>query len=242
MATTNVQQPNDGRPDFRRRPAEQKLELVEEEMQVWRDCIKSSSIMAPTILGTAFGYGALKITNYSAYAKYSAMFSGVLSLLMSKLIISKMCLMKVISMPNSPLREQIKARYGNMHPSEKYTFPQKNITSGAQGSEEPAIEITFDDYPPMNSYDTYSSLNDSGDISEDMDLSKPLNLQQEGTTYEELRQKHREEYYNKNRQYYAPKVQESYPTAKAAQQHQSQQDTPARTSIQEKTKYGDVWG
>lgn len=36
-----------------------------------------------------------------------------------------------------------------------------DVQSEIHSSEEPSTNIVFDDYPPMNSYDTYSSLNDS---------------------------------------------------------------------------------
>lgn len=126
-------------------------------------------------------------------------------------------------------------------------------------------QIVFDDYPPMTSYDAYSSFNDSsefgknmfsfstniyviiittqsmfkGDVrSEETDLTEPINLQQKGVSYDELRHKNREEFYKKNKQWYTPKAPESSPV------ETKQFSAPAYSPpMQGKTnKYGDVWG
>lgn len=65
-------------------------------------------------------------------------------------------------------------------------------------------------------------------ISEDTDLTEPINLQK-GVTYDELRHKNRDEFYKKNMQCKASRGSREPPAAR-------------ETTKQEKTKYGDVWG
>ncbi|XP_032665061.1 OCIA domain-containing protein 1 [Odontomachus brunneus] len=244
--TMGTQQPDYGRPDFGRQGQKNKLQLTVEETNAWQDCMKSSSILAPSIVCAAISYTTFRFTRFRAQAKYAAAFGAVMGLTLSRATASQRCLFKVASMPNSTLKDRImEARYGNKHMSERQIFQSPDAAFETQGSEQPPTEMVFDDYPPMNSYDTYNSLNDSSDIpiSEDMDLTTgPINLQK-NTTYEELRHNNREEYYKKTRQYYVPQTAERYPTTEASQQQQQQQQqTPASIPIQGKTKYGDVWG
>lgn len=79
-----------------------------------------------------------------------------------------------------------------------------------------------------------------GDVrSVETDLTEPINLQQRGVSYDELRQKNREEFYKKNKQWYAPKAPESSP-AETTKQFSTPADSPP---IQGRlNKYGDVWG
>lgn len=75
-------------------------------------------------------------------------------------------------------------------------------------------------------------------IIDDTDLTEPINMQRKSMSYDELRQRNREEY-NKSR--YAPKMPERTP----ATSETARQQIPAATgnaSRQERTKYGDVWG
>ncbi|XP_014486147.1 PREDICTED: OCIA domain-containing protein 1 [Dinoponera quadriceps] len=239
MATTDMQQPSYGRPDFRR-SQKQGLELTPEEVKIWQDCMKSSSVMVPSIFGAALGYGVFRISRYHAQAKYAAVVGGIVGMIMGRVTASEKCLGKVASMPNSTLRDRLmEFKYGNRHMGEAQIFKAPDTASQeAQAIDElsSSAGMVFDDYPQMNSYDTYSSLNDSGDapVSEDTDLTETISLPK-GTTYEELRQKNREAYYQKARQYYAPKTPESYPAT-------SRQQAAPTPNVQEKTKYGDVWG
>jgi len=43
-------------------------------------------------------------------------------------------------------------------------FQPLDVQPEVQSSAEPSTEIVFDDYPPMNSYDTYSSINDNSEL------------------------------------------------------------------------------
>jgi len=74
-------------------------------------------------------------------------------------------------------------------------------------------------------------------VSEDTDLTEPINLQK-GVSYDELRNKNRDEFYKKNKQWHAPRTREP-PLAKETTE---QVPITNRSPMQEKTKYGDVWG
>ncbi|XP_018400658.1 PREDICTED: uncharacterized protein LOC108778067 [Cyphomyrmex costatus] len=215
------------------------LELMPEEINALRQCMKNTSILAPTIISAAIGYGICKMTPFRANAKYVAVASGVVGLVTARIGAAKMCLAKVASMPNSTLRDRImdsQGYFGNISPhGEKlyYKGPQPD----GQSPTEPGI--VFDDYPPMNSYDTFSSINpDNSDFSEDTDLSEPVNLQK-GVSYEELRHNNRDEFYNKNKQWYTPKTRELPVKRETSEQVPT---TSSQSPMQEKTKYGDVWG
>lgn len=75
-------------------------------------------------------------------------------------------------------------------------------------------------------------------LSEDVDLSEPLNMQKNTTSYDELRHKNRDEFYKKNRQWYTPKTSERPP----ATSETTRQAPTRNASSQEKNEYGDVWG
>lgn len=119
----------------------------------------------------------------------------------------------------------------------------------------------------MNTYDTYSSINDNSELrklslnllyayyypiitarimfkgdfhtSEETDLTEPINLQK-GVTYDELRHKNRDEFYKKNVQWQAPRTSREPPAARETTKQAPTTDD--LSSMQEKTKYGDVWG
>lgn len=224
---TNVQQP--------KHRLKQRLELSPEEVSALQGCIKSSSIIMPTLISAAMGYGVCRITPFRAHAKYAALVSGVVGLLTSKVAIVGVCLEKVASMPNSTLRDRMieAGFYGNRTAyRDRQGFQPLDVQSEVQSSAE-SSGIVFNDYPSMNTYDTYS-----GDfsVSEDMDLTEPINLQK-GVSYDELRHKNRDEFYKKNSQWYTPKTREP-PVAKEP----TEQVPTTSSQWQEKTKYGDVWG
>lgn len=139
-----------------------------------------------------------------------------------------------------------------------------DVQTEIQSPTESSTETVFDDYSPMNAYDTYSSINDSselwkfalsllrvhfyaiviawimfkGDIqvSEDTDLTESINLQK-SVTYDELRQKNREEFYKK--QHAAWHKSHSSSRESPVTREPAATDNPS--PMQEKTKYGDVW-
>ncbi|KAG5343853.1 OCAD1 protein, partial [Acromyrmex heyeri] len=233
---TDVQQPD--YPKYQRQQGG--LELTPEEINALRQCMKNSSILAPSIISAAIGYGICKITPFRANAKYIAIVSGVVGLITGRISAAKSCLAKVASMPNSTLRDRMmeSGYFGNVPHRETlyYRGPQPEVQNPAG----PSAEIVFDDYPPMNSYDTYSSINpDSSDfnVSEDTDLSEPINIQK-GVSYEELRHQNRDEFYKKHKSWYASKTRE-FPVMKETSEQVP--TTSSRSPMQEKTKYGDVW-
>ncbi|XP_018342819.1 PREDICTED: OCIA domain-containing protein 1-like [Trachymyrmex septentrionalis] len=232
---TDVQQPD---PKYRR---QQEMYLTPEEMRAMRQCVKNSSSLAPTIISAAIGYGICKMTPFHANAKYVALASSVIGMIMSRLSAVNSCMIKVASMPDSHnLREKMRqvGYLGNVSPYREalyYQGPQSEVQSPAESS----AEIQFDDYPPMNSYDTYSSINpDNSDfnVSEDTDLSKSINIQKE-VSYEELRHQNRDEFYKKHKQY-TPKTRELPVTKETSEQVPT---TSSRSPMQKETKYGDVW-
>lgn len=75
-------------------------------------------------------------------------------------------------------------------------------------------------------------------ISEDTDLSEPINRQKD-VSYEELRHQNRDEFYKKNKQWYVPRTKEPPVTKETSEQVPT---TSSWSPMQEKTKYGDVWG
>ncbi|KYN27299.1 PREDICTED: uncharacterized protein LOC108757687 [Trachymyrmex cornetzi] len=232
---TDVQQPD--YPKYRKQQGG--LELTPEEINALRQCMKNSSILVPSIVSAALGYGICKMTPFRANAKYIAVISGVVGLMTGRISAAKFCLAKVASMPNSTLRDRMieSGYFGNVAHREAlyYQGPQPEVQSPAG----PSTEIVFDDYPPMNSYDTYSSINpDNNDFNEDADLSEPINIQK-GVSYEELRHQNRDEFYKKHKQWYTPKTRELPETKETSEQVPT---TSSRSPMQEKTKYGDVWG
>lgn len=74
-------------------------------------------------------------------------------------------------------------------------------------------------------------------VSEDMDLTEPINLQK-GVSYDELRHKNRDEFYKKNSQWYTREP----PVAKEPTEQVPTISSQSPNRWQEKTKYGDVWG
>ncbi|KAG5316173.1 OCAD1 protein, partial [Acromyrmex insinuator] len=234
---TDVQQPD--YPKYQRQGG---LELTPEEINALRQCMKNSSILAPSIISAAIGYGICKITPFRANAKYVAIVSGVVGLITGRISAAKSCLTKVASMPNSTLRDRMmeSGYFGNVAP-QRETLYYRGSQSEVQSPAGPSTEIVFDDYPPMNSYDTYSSINpDNSDfnVSEDTDLSEPINIQK-GISYEELRHQNRDEFYKKHKQWYTPKTRE-FPVKETSEQVPTT-STSNRSPMQEKTKYGDVW-
>jgi len=79
---------------------------------------------------------------------------------------------------------------------------------------------------------------DDFNISEDTDLSEPINIQK-GASYEELRHQNRDEFYKKHKQWYTPKTRELPVTKETNEQVPT---ISSQSPMQEKTKYGDVWG
>lgn len=238
---TDVQQP-----DYKR-PVEkmQQVQLTPEEILAFKTCMKNSSVIVPTVITAAVGYGIFRITPFRAQAKYAALIGGTLGMISSKIIMSRLCIEKVASMPNSNLKERLMEaglmKDGRYWSDRQYQgFQPLDVQSEIHSPEEPSTKIVFNDYPSMNSYDTYSSLNDSSDFrsSEDTDLSEPLNMQKHTTNYDELRHKNREEFYKKNRQWYTPRAPERPPAANEA----TRQAPTTNVSSEEKNKYGDVWG
>lgn len=237
---TDVQQP-----DYTKYRQTQKLELTPEEAKAWQACMRSSSVIMPTLITAAMGYGICWVTPFRAYAKYVGLVSGGIGLLTGRVAISEMCLAKVASMPNSNLRDRlIEAGYYGNRPAyrerlEYQGFQPLNVQTEVQSQTEPSTEIVFDDYPSMNTYDTYSNINDNSDfhISEDTDLTEPINLQK-GVSYDELRHKNRDEFYKKNKQWYGPTSREP-PVARETTKQAPATNKPS--PMQEKTKYGDVW-
>lgn len=67
-------------------------------------------------------------------------------------------------------------------------------------------------------------------------MTEPINLQK-GVSYDELRHKNRDEFYKKNKQWYAPTREP--PIARETTKQAPATDKPS--PMQEKTKYGDVW-
>ncbi|XP_011172394.2 OCIA domain-containing protein 1 [Solenopsis invicta] len=232
MTTTDVQQPN-----YKHRQAQMRLELTPEEAKAWQTCMRSSSVLMPTLITAAMGYGVCRISPFRAYAKYVGLVSGVVGLITGRIAVSEACLAKVASMPNSNLRDRlIEAGYYGFKPIEKQQrgFQPMSMQTEIQSQAEPSTEIVFDDYPPMNSYDTYSSINEGDLPLEETDLTEPMNMQK-GVSYDELRQKNRDEFYRKN---YTPRTPREPPVARQATE---QVPTAKSPSPQEKTKYGDVW-
>ncbi|XP_072749258.1 OCIA domain-containing protein 1-like [Anoplolepis gracilipes] len=236
---TDVQQP-----DYAKYQQIQRVELTPEEAKAWQTCVRSSSVIMPALVGAAIGYGSLRITPFHARAKYAAIIGGFFGLVTGRMATSQICLAKVASLPNSTLRDRlIEAGYYGNKPMREMTyqdFQPLDVQTESQSLPEPSTGITFDDYPSMNALDTYSSFNDSSDfhVSEDTDLTEPINLQK-GVSYDELRHKNRDEFYKKNKQWYTPRKPERPPlTNETAQQVPASSTSP----IQEKTKYGDTWG
>ncbi|KAL6425579.1 hypothetical protein ACFW04_009612 [Cataglyphis niger] len=239
---TDVQQP-----DYGKYQQMQRIELTPEEAKAWQACMKSSSVIMPGLVGAAIGYGVLRITPFRAQAKYAAIIGSVFGLISGRMAISQICLAKVASLPNSTLRDRLieAGYYGNNKPMREreyfnQSFQPLDVQSEIQSSEESSTEV-FNDYTSVNTHDAYSSFNDSGDfhISEDTDLTEPINLQK-GISYDELRHKNRDEFYKKNKQWYTPRTPERSPLT-----NETNQQVPTTSSpppMQEKTKYGDVWG
>ncbi|XP_011697025.1 PREDICTED: uncharacterized protein LOC105455420 [Wasmannia auropunctata] len=220
---------------------QQKLELTPEEIVAFKECLKQrgSSTIVSTLFGAAAGYGIASITPFRAHAKYFALVSGVISMFGSRLNLAQGCLAKVASMPNSTLRDRLAEAglYGD-RTAYRERLQYQGLQPEVQSPAESSTGMVFDDYPPMNTYDTYSSINDDSDfhISEDTDLTEPINLQK-GVSYDELRQQNRDDFYKRNKQWYSPRTREP-PTARETEQVPV---TRSQSPTQEKTKYGDVW-
>ncbi|KMQ97640.1 ocia domain-containing protein 1 [Lasius niger] len=221
--------------------------LTPEELKAWQTCMRGSSFIMPGLAGAAIAYGALRITPFRAKAKYAAVVGGLLGLITGRIAIADICLAKVASLPNSTLRDRLKEAGYNlptysrpMREGQYQDFQPLDVQSEIQGSEESSTRVVFNDYPLMDTYDTYSGLNDNDfHVSEDTDLTEPVNLQK-GVSYDELRHKNRDEFYKKNKQWYTPRSPERPPSA-----NETNQQVPTASStppMQQKTKYGDVWG
>lgn len=86
--------------------------------------MKSSSVIVPTFVTAAIGYGIFRLTPFRAQAKYAALIGGTLGMISSKIVMSQMCLTKVASMPNSDLRERLiqAGYYKDNRPMRYYCF------------------------------------------------------------------------------------------------------------------------
>lgn len=98
------------------------MELTPEELVAWQTCMTGSRSIVPPVLGAAIGYGLFRISPYSGYAKYAALISSVIGMMMGRIALSNMCLTKVASMPNSNLKERLieAGYYGNRTPLRYY--------------------------------------------------------------------------------------------------------------------------
>ncbi|XP_011866444.1 PREDICTED: OCIA domain-containing protein 1 [Vollenhovia emeryi] len=235
---TDVQQP-----DYPKYQQTKNFELTQEEAEVWVACVNGSSIIMPTFTVAAMGYGLCKLSSFRSYAGYAGIISGMVGMIVGRIVISRKCLKKVASMPNSTLTERlIEAGYYRGRPmphreSLYYRGPQsQSELTETQSPAEPSTGVVFNDYPQMNTYDTYSS---DFHVSEDAELTEPTINLQKGVTYDELRRKNRDEFYKKSTQWRASGAPTEPPVEKARQQVPTADNPP---SMQEKTKYGDVWG
>jgi len=84
--------------------------------------MKNSSVILPTLISMAAGYGICKVTPFRAKAKYVAIATGAIELITNRISISAKCISKVASMPDSNLRERLRdARLYN-ETSRRYSF------------------------------------------------------------------------------------------------------------------------
>ncbi|EFN61051.1 hypothetical protein EAG_15027 [Camponotus floridanus] len=237
--TSDVQQP-----DYGKYQQMQRLELTREEIMAWQTCMKNSSVLMPGLLGAAIGYGAFRVTPLHARAKYAAIVGGLFGLITGRIAVSQMCLSKMMSSNGSIKDRLIEAGYYGDRPmrQRQQGFQSLDVQREIRGSEEPSTEIVFNDYPSMGAHDTYSSFNNSSDfqISEETDL--PVPTLQKDVSYDELRHKNRDEFYKKNQQWYTPRTPERPPLANETNQRTPTSSHSSTPSMQEKTKYGDVWG
>lgn len=81
--------------------------MTPEEANVFKACMKNSSVLVPTMVTAAIGYGIFRVTPFRAYAKYAALIGGTVGMISSRIVMSQLCLGKVASMPNSNLRERL---------------------------------------------------------------------------------------------------------------------------------------
>ena len=91
--------------------------MTPEEAKAWQTCMRSSSVIMPTLISAAMGYGVCRISPFRAYAKYVGLVSGVVGLISGRIAVSEACLAKIASMPNSNLRDRlIEAGYYGFKP------------------------------------------------------------------------------------------------------------------------------
>ncbi|EZA60440.1 hypothetical protein DMN91_010831 [Ooceraea biroi] len=226
-----------------------KREFTDEDFKRWQDCMQNSSILIPTLLTAAAGYGLCFVTPFRAKAKYFAAVAGFTGMISNRISTSKQCLAKIKPIWGNDVREGYRETNPyNKDRSLRYKgFSPLDVQSEIQTSGESSTEIVFDDYPSMNTYDTYSSLNDSGDLQssvEETDLTEPMNMQK-SASYDELRHKNREEFYNRNKQWYTAREAQSASEAQYAKDEAvlgSQEPSSNAPSTQRKNEYGDVWG
>lgn len=77
----------------------------------------------PGLLGAAIGYGAFRLSPFHARAKYAAIVGGLFGFITGRIAVSQMCLSKIMSLPNSSLRDRLieSGYYGNNR-SMRYYF------------------------------------------------------------------------------------------------------------------------
>lgn len=106
------------------------MELTLEEAKAWNECIRNSSVIAPTLFSAAIGYGIFWVSPFRAQAKIAAVVGGVLGLISGRVAISELCLAKVASMPNSNLKDRLieAGHYGMYKPRYIAAFSLNNPT------------------------------------------------------------------------------------------------------------------
>lgn len=229
-----------------------------EELRVLKECNSESFFKRSLPMGTAFGvsvYMAVKNGMLKGNPKYGAIPKVIAAVtvgyFMGKFSYQQPCAEKIMRLPNSRLAEILRAKkkggfienitpdqgFGAAlslapfsTPSDQYSDVKDRSTSLNLDTERPSHSGLDDTYRP--------NLDTPGNNFEEVDL--PLEPPKHQTTYDELRQRNREEYVKKQQNpLYRPVPPDTPPVTRAAPERTAYDEPmPARKP---KNKYGDEW-
>lgn len=244
-------------PHGRGRPG---YKFTQEELQVLRQCNKESFLQRCIPLGTILGaatYYAVKTGSLSANKRFGALpkvtAAVAVGYFLGKFSYHEKCAEKFMALPNSKVGHLIRARRSGF-----YDDTDPSVVPNITLSPFTGVADSYSDIPPSSGsydYDTRPPSAEGLDDSFRPSVDNPILVQEEElpaeqkhvTSYDELRQKNREEYDKKRLAIYKetklPKTSANPPPPRSSSSSDfvSEDYKPPAAPTRGKNKYGDSW-
>jgi len=218
-------------------------ELTPEEIRILRECNKEGITkraiplaIASAVCGMVAGNsGPLNHKKFGA--KPAALAFGIIGYFVGRLSYSKVCLQRVLQVPDGTIRKMYAEKGGNLlsevDPSIQYYAPTET-PKGQDTLWDTAMPSSDIDVASTSSFDTVPSDYYQNQSNNPIDQTQSQNF----TSYDDLRKQNREEFSNRFRvQPQQPPSQQRQPQPRRLDPQDSQ---PVEFGKQ-RTKYGDTW-